>query len=229
MESQTSTFKIQNTLRALGSLLIVFLLVAPFPPAYPGESPNASDIIRNLHVKYDTTTDARIEFTQTIVLPLSKISRTTKGTLYLKKPHMYRIESGDRIAVTDGKTSWVYLSGARQVIIDNYKENKNTVDPDKFLMNVPSDYFAVLISTNKEETDTIYTLRLTPKSDESFIRSIRITVDNDWIIHSAEVSDMNDTRTTYTVDKIETDSGIPDSEFRFTPPKDAQVVDLRTH
>lgn len=207
-------------------LLTVSLLLAAAAAALAG-TPTASEIIKNVQNNYNQTNDAVIQFTQTVVYPLSKISKTIKGTLYLKKGNKYRIETGDKVMVTDGKTSWIYMPGSKQVIIDNFRNDKNTVTPDKFLLDVPSDYFAVLLSTQKTAKGNVYTLRLTPKSDNSFIRSIKIVVNADWTVHSAEVSDMNDTRYTYIVDNLKTNSGLPDSEFEFTPPKDAQLVDLR--
>ncbi len=207
-------------------LLIVSLLLAAGVAALAG-TPTASEIIKNVQNNYNQTNDAVIQFTQTVVYPLSKISKTIKGALYLKKGNKYRIETGDKVMVTDGKTSWIYMPGSKQVIIDNFRDDKNTVTPDKFLLDVPSDYFAVLLSTQKTDKGNVYTLRLTPKSDNSFIRSIKIVVNADWTVHSAEVSDMNDTRYTYIVDNLKTNSDLPDSEFEFTPPKGAQIVDLR--
>ena len=207
-------------------LLTVSLLLAAGVTALAG-TPTASEIIKNVQNNYNQTNDAVIQFTQTVVYPLSKISKTIKGTLYLKKGNKYRIETGDKVMVTDGKTSWIYMPGSKQVIIDNFRDDKNTVTPDKFLLDVPSDYFAVLLSTQKTDKGNVYTLRLTPKSDNSFIRSIKIVVNADWTVHSAEVSDMNDTRYTYIVDNLKTNSDLPDSEFEFTPPKGAQIVDLR--
>ncbi|MCL4509524.1 MAG: outer membrane lipoprotein chaperone LolA [Bacteroidetes bacterium] len=207
-------------------LLTVSLLLAAGVTALAG-TPTASEIIKNVQNNYNQTNDAVIQFTQTVVYPLSKISKTIKGTLYLKKGNKYRIETGDKVMVTDGKTSWIYMPGSKQVIIDNFRDDKNTVTPDKFLLDVPSDYFAVLLSTQKSDKGNVYTLRLTPKSDNSFIRSIKIVVNADWTVHSAEVSDMNDMRYTYIVDNLKTNSDLPDSEFEFTPPKGTQVVDLR--
>ncbi len=208
------------------SLTIFGIIFLTALPAF-GSTPTAMEIVQHVQDKYHTIQDATIKFTQTVVYPLSKLSKTVKGTLYLKKGNMYRIDTEDKVFVTNGKTSWVYLPSSQQVLIDNFRNDKNTITPDKFLLNIPSDYFAVLLSTKKGQGGNIYTLRLTPKSDNSFIRSIRVVVDTGWTVQSAEVSDMNDTRYTYTVDSLRTNTGLPDSEFEFVPPKGAQVVDLR--
>ena len=197
-------------------------------PAIAG-GPTASDIIKNVQENYNQTNDATIEFTQTVVYPLSQMAKTIKGTLYIKKVHKYRIDTDDKVIVTNGKTSWIYMPSSHQVIIDKFRDDKNTITPDKFLLNVPSDYYTVLISTQGSGKEATYTLRLTPKSDNSFIRSIKIVVNGDWTVRSAEVSDMNDTKYTYTVNNLKMNTGLSDSEFDFVPPKGAQVVDLRQH
>lgn len=204
------------------------LIVFAAMPAFAG-TPTAIEIVKHIQDKYHRIEDATIEFTQTVVYPLSKISKTVKGKLLLEKGNKYRIDTADKVFVTNGKTSWVYLPGSRQVLIDNFRDDKNTITPDKFLLNIPSDYFAVLLSTKKSDNGNEYTLRLTPKSDNSFIRSIKVVVDSGWTVKSAEVSDMNDTRYTYTVDNLQINTGIPNSEFEFVPPKGAQIVDLRQH
>ncbi|MCL5021488.1 MAG: outer membrane lipoprotein chaperone LolA [Bacteroidetes bacterium] len=211
-------------------LTIVFaILMLSALPSF-AEPPSAMQIVKNVQDNYNRIEDATIEFTQTVVFPLSKVSRTTSGTLYIKKGNKYRIDTEDKIIVTDGKTSWVYLPQSQQVLIDNFRNDKNTITPEKFLLDVPEDYFAVLLSTNRTSTGNLYVLRLTPKSDNSFIRAITIEIqDSSWTIKSAVISDMNDTRYTYRVESLKTNTGLPNSEFEFVPPKGAQVVDLRQH
>ncbi len=221
--------KTTNERRALVCLLFLTSCFLLTQEAFAGSSPTAAEIIKNVRDSYNQTNDAIIKFTQTVLYPVSQISKTTTGTLYLKKGNRYRIESEDRTIITDGKTSWIYSPASKQVIIDNFRDDKNTVTPDKFLVNIPSDYFAVLLSTQKSDSGNTYTLRLTPKSDNSFIRSIKIIVKSDWTVSSAEISDMNDSRYTYTVDELKVNPGLPDSEFSFVPPKNVQVIDLRRH
>ncbi len=225
MGIQDSRFKILNYVLATCFLLFFTCFLAS-SLALAG-TPTASDIVKNVQENYKRTNDAVIKFAQTVTYPLSKLSRTITGTLYLKKGNMYRIDTGDKVIDTDGKTSWIYIPTSNQVIIDKFRDDKNTVTPNQFLLDVPANYFAVLLSTDKTGGETTYTLRLTPKSDNSFIRSITIVVNSNWTIKSADVSDMNDTKYIYKVNSTELNTGIPDSKFEFVPPKGAQVVDLR--
>ena len=209
-------------------LIFYFLLLTPYYLlANSGNTPNASEIVKNVQRNYDATNDAVVHFTQTTMLPFSKLTKTTKGIFYLKKGSKYKIETGENTLVTDGKTTWTYMPATRQVVIDNYRDDKNTINPDKFLLDVPSNYYVVLLNAEQTNKDTAYTLRLTPKSDNSFIRSIKIVVTGNWTIRSADVSDMNDNRYIYTVNDLKINTGLPNSDFEFVPPNGTQVVDLR--
>lgn len=206
--------------------LIILLATAV---TFAESDPTASEIIANVQKKYNQTSDAIVHFTQTVIYPLSKISKTVHGILFLKRENHYKIVTDEKTIVTDGKTSWVYSPETNQVIVDSFRENENTITPDKLLLDVPLNYFAVLLSTMKDTTGQVYILRLTPKNDNSFIRSIKIWVSSNWTVRRAEVSDMNDVRYIYSVDKIRLNTNMSYSEFKFVPPKGAQIVDLRSH
>lgn len=126
--------KRRKTTSSFSLLVFYFLLTGN---AFAGGTPTASEIIKNLQRNYDETNDAVVHFTQTVVLPFSKLSKTIKGTLYLKKGNKYKIETDDNIIVTDGKTTWTYMPASKQVVIDNYRDDKNTINPDKFLPRCP--------------------------------------------------------------------------------------------
>ena len=71
-------------------------------------------------------------------------------------------------------------------------------------------------------------LKLVPKDDQSFIKSMKVWVEEGtWIIRKVETTDVNDTETTYTVRDVKLNSDIKDSRFSFTPPPGTELVDLR--
>jgi outer membrane lipoprotein-sorting protein len=72
------------------------------------------------------------------------------------------------------------------------------------------------------------TLKLVPKDDQSFVKSMKVTIDEgSWIIRKVESVDVNDTETTYTVQDVKVNTHVRDSLFTFTPPPGTEVVDLR--
>jgi outer membrane lipoprotein carrier protein len=188
----------------------------------------AKEIIEKVQSKYKTVSDITAKFSQTVKYRLSQIEQTFNGTLYVKKEKKYRIETEQQILLTDGITSWAFNHQNNQLVIDNYKDDKNTVSPDKFLLEYPEDYYSALVGKEKVAKNQTYILKLTPKNENSFIKSMKVWVDDDeWFIRKIEWTDINDNTSSYTVKKIEINTKLGDEKFQFTAPKGVQVVDLR--
>lgn len=188
----------------------------------------AKEIIEKVQEKYKKTTTAIAKYTQTIKYRLSKIEQSINGTLYLKKGKKYRIETDIQTVLTDGITSWAYSPKTKQVVIDNFKEDKGSLTPEKFLTEYPDDFYSNLIGKSKVNNQDAFELKLTPKSNSNFIKSMKVWVDNDeWFIRKVELIDMNDNTTTYTVKKIDVNVEIGNDKFQLKPGKDIQVIDLR--
>jgi outer membrane lipoprotein carrier protein len=187
-----------------------------------------NEITGELQQKYETIQDATARFTQHVKFGFSRIEQDFVGTLTLKKPNKYRVESEQQTFVTDGTTVWAYSPTNKQVLIDRYKENQNTLSPDQFLLHLPANYYATLLGTEKSGDARRVTLKLVPKDDQSFVKSMKVTIDEgSWIVGKVEIVDVNDTETTYTVQDVKVNTHVGDSLFTFTPPRGTEVVDLR--
>ena len=204
------------------------LLVAVAPMSAQEEKLTVERITSQMQEKYETLTDARATFTQRVKFGFSRIEQTFAGSLTLKKPNKYRIESEHQIIVTDGSTVWAYSPVNSQVVVDRYKENQNSVSPDRFLINLPDSYYISLVGTERIGTEVLVTLKLIPRDDRSFVKSVRVSVvQSNWTVREIEVVDLNETETTYQIQNLETNIGVEDSIFQFTPPSGTEVVDLR--
>jgi outer membrane lipoprotein carrier protein len=185
----------------------------------------ATEVIEKVQAKYKDIDDAYVKFAQTVKFKISAAEQTYVGTMYLKKKNKYRIETDQQIFVTNGETSWAYSPFNKQVVIDNYHEDKSSLSPEKFLFDYPSDYYSTLLGKDKAGA---YMLKLTPKDDNSFVKTMRVWIDSDeWVIKKVEVTDMNETVTTYSVKDLKLNHGVGDDKFTFVVPKNVQVVDLR--
>jgi len=158
----------------------------------------------------------------------SQIEQNFAGTLTMKKPNKYRVESEQQTYVTDGATVWAYSPANKQVLIDHYKEDQNTLSPDQFLLHLPANYYATLLGRERSGDARLVTLKLVPKDDQSFVKSVKVTIDEgSWIVRKVEIVDVNDTEKTYTVQDVKVNTHVKDSLFTFTPPPGTEVVDLR--
>lgn len=190
--------------------------------------PSVEEITRAIQKRYDTIDNLTAAFTQHVKFGFSNIEQTFSGTLVMAKPNKYRIVSEQQTLVTDGTTVWAYSPVNHQVVIDKFKENRNSVSPDRFLLQLPDTYFVALLGSERDQEATLEVLKLVPKDDRSFLKSVKVWVDqSDWGIRKVQMLDLNDTETTYTLTNIRLNQPLQPDTFTFVPPKGTDVVDLR--
>jgi chaperone LolA len=189
---------------------------------------SAQEIIKKVQKKYAEVMDATLHFSQKVKFNLSKAEYTSSGILYMKKMNHYRIVTDDRTFVTDGTTVWSYTPANNQVLIDTYKEEPRSFSPEKFLLTVPKDFYSALLAREKLEGKKVVVVKLTPKEDDASMKSLKLWIDDgEWLLWKAEIVDMNDNITAYSVSDIRLDTALSDSTFSFVAPPGVEVVDLR--
>ncbi len=186
------------------------------------------DVTDRMQKRYESIQDATARFSQHVKFGFSKIEQDFAGTFRMKKPHKYRIETEYQTLVTDGVTVWSYSPVNKQVLIDRYKETPDSFTPDQFLLNLPANYYASLVPQEKAGQGSMIVLKLVPKDDQSFIKSMKVWVEeSSWVVRKVEMLDVNDTEKTYTVQEIKINTNLKENTFAFTPPAGTEVVDLR--
>jgi outer membrane lipoprotein carrier protein len=220
-----------NRLKAWKTVVVVLLCAGlcsvPFVGVLQADD-SAQDIIGKVQEKYAEIKDATLHFSQDVKFSISKAEYSSNGILYMKKTNHYRIVTDDRTFVTDGKTVWSYTPANKQVLIDTYKEEPRSFSPERFLLSVPKDFYAAILSREKFERKNVVVLKLTPKEDNTSMRSLKLWIDDgEWLLWKAEIVDMNDNITTYAVSDIQLNTAISDSTFSFVAPPGVEVVDLR--
>jgi len=189
---------------------------------------SVKEITDHLQKKFDSIQDATARFTQHVKFGFSKIEQSFSGTLKMKKPHQYRVETEYQTLVTNGVTVWSFSPVNKQVLIDRYKETADSFTPEQFLLNLPANYFATLVQTDAGTEKSLLALKLSPKDDQSFIKSMKVWVEEgSWVVKKVEMLDVNDTEKIYTVQEIKINSNLKESTFAFTAPPGTEVVDLR--
>ncbi len=207
----------------LSCLTVVSSLVTRAQPEL-----TVAEVTERMQRRYEMIDDATAQFTQHVKFGFSNIEQTFSGILTMKKPNKYRIESEHQTLVTDGETVWAYSPVNSQVVVDKYKENRNSISPEQFILNLPDNYYATILGTEKGAEAKVFTLKLVPKDDRSFVRSVKIWVeDGTWEIRKVSVNDVNDTETTYTIKDLKLNTNPRDKSFTFSPPAGTEVVDLR--
>jgi outer membrane lipoprotein carrier protein len=209
---------------------ILLVLCLAFSSSLVGQPKEytVKEITDRLQKKYESIQDATARFTQHVKFGFSKIEQDFAGTLKMKKLHKYRVETEYQTLVTDGVTVWSYSPVNKQMLIDKYKETGNSFTPEQFLLNLPSNYFATIVQPDQGADKSLIALKLVPKDDQSFVKSMKVWVDEGtWVVKRVEMLDVNDTEKIYSVQDIKINTGLKENTFTFTPPQGTEVVDLR--
>jgi outer membrane lipoprotein carrier protein len=208
--------------------LLVLCLAFSGPLFGQSKELSVKEITDRLEKKYESIQDATARFTQHVKFGFSKIEQDFSGTLKTKKSHKYRVETEYQTLVTDGVTVWSYSPVNKQMLIDKYKETGDSFTPEQFLLNLPANYFATIVQPDQGADKSLIVLKLVPKDDQSFIKSMKVWVDQgSWVVKKVEMLDVNDTEKIYTVQDLKINTGLKENTFTFTPPQGTEVVDLR--
>lgn len=215
-------FRKENSLKKiiLGLVILIFPLTA---------KQNADKIIKRVQDKYEDVQYFSAEFIQKEEFKMTGSVNQVSGKIYVKNGVQYRLETEDRVIVTDGKTTWSYSYLRNQVIVDNMKEGDAALLPRDMLFKFPKKYFASYLGEEKINDITYYLIKLDPKEDvKGYIKSMKIWVhEDDYTIIKIEYTDYNDNPTTFAIRKQDNKTKIPEDIFNFKAPEDCEIVDFR--
>ena len=204
-------------------LLILFILFVA------SSAQSVEDIVEEIQERYEGLENLSAEFKQVEFFQLTGSKNETTGKIYVKNGTQYRLETEDRIIVTDGVTVWTYSMFNNQVLIDRVKKNDASVLPRDLLFKYPRDYYASLLSTEDYEDEEHYVLKLDPKEEiHGYIKSMKIWVKSDsYLISKIEYTDFNENTSIFAIRKIDIKKDLQESLFKFEVPEGVETVDLR--
>jgi|SRR5688572_15657741 len=202
--------------------------------AASAEAQSPSDIMERAVRIYTDMRSVRAEFRQTITNPLTGTSAVSRGVLLRKDPNLLSINfsdpKGDRV-VSDGKSLWVYLpsSAPGQVMKMAASDNNSLgmVDPGGLFLSSPSTRYTITSGgTATVGGKRAHVVNLVPRRANNTFTRAKVWVDaSDNMIRQFEVVDANGLTRLVTITGIKPNATIASSEFRFTPPRNARVLD----
>jgi outer membrane lipoprotein carrier protein len=208
-------------------LLVVVMMAVTSAGALRAED-TARDVLDRMKKKYDSIQDAQLRFSQRVKFEMAKIEQNVHGTLLVKKENKYRVELEGQTIVTNGETVWSYSQPNNQVLIDHFKMDDRSLSPERILTGAPEDFAATVVGREMMEKDGVIVLKLLPRDEQAFVRSMKLWVDDaTWMIRRVELVDANGRETRYTVNDVRINVGIQDSRFTYQIPEGAEIVDLR--
>lgn len=205
-------------------ILLVPILLLLVPQAF---SLTSDELSSKIEKRYKSFKDISMDFTQITKSEIFSTEKNTRGKMYLKNQDKFRIDTPSQNIVTDGKLLWFFSEKNNQVTIHKLNESKNIFKPHDYIYNFRANYKPQLGEDEKVDKRPCFKLILTPKKEDLFITRMTLWIDKkDFLVRKLEYQDMNDNQVSLVFTRIKINSDLEDSQFVFTPPKGAEVVDL---
>lgn len=197
-----------------------------FLPVVATAQPTGESLLQRAQARFQEAQAIRIEFTQTIASDFG--NETFRGTLLVQGTRM-RVEAGPQTFVTDGVSTWLYSQTQNQVVINRFIPDQTGINPAA-LMTTYATRFRITETTRRTQDGTPATVvRLAPTSRNEFFETVTLTLrDRDAQLLAMEMRDLNGTTMRYQIRGLHFNPTVPARSFTFTPPRGAQVIDLRS-
>ncbi len=180
-------------------------------------------IADNLQARLLKLENLTADYEQVLTTTEGKLVQEGRGTLQLKRPDFFRVESNtsqENIIVSDGKTLWFY---------DPFVEQVTARKLQAVLDNTP---FALIAHKDKAQWQKYVlsqngdTFTLTPKDKKSPIKYFTLTLNEKGDLLGFSTLEKNGQKNTYTL-KNNQNTPISAQQFQFKVPEGAELDDQR--
>jgi outer membrane lipoprotein-sorting protein len=186
-------------------------------------------IIKNVQKKYRKVQLLYVDFKQVNRFQLTNIENEVYGSIWVAQDNNFRLETEDQTMVSNGEKFWRYNKLENQVLIDYAKKSQQDIFLNNFLFQISDYYDSQILKESKKGKNTIYEIRLTPKTpEENFFKYIKVwIIDDSWHLEKVLYVDFNENEVEYQIEKMDLDRSKTKTLFEFNPPEGTEVVDLR--
>ncbi len=200
------------------NLLKIFLLTFLFFQLFIGVG-SAQSLLKKVQNKFNSIKDISADFVQQ-----TNGRESLKGKIKFKQKDKIRIELGNIIIVSDGKTNRSYNKKRNKIIISSVdKENPSVFSLRKFIEEYPQ-----LSNVSEKREKNTFILKIVPKKDSGLNFNYTELYFNtayqikEIFIKGAEYGSIMIMFINY-----KENNGFKDSIFRITPSKGTETIDLR--
>ncbi|HEX9952541.1 MAG TPA: outer membrane lipoprotein carrier protein LolA [Rubricoccaceae bacterium] len=185
------------------------------------EAQSADAVARGLQRRYGTVRSLQADFVQT------SGGQRLSGTLAVRG-NAFRLDLGEQLLVTDGRTMWSYTADDRQVVVQDYDEGQVGFSVGQLF----TDYLRVFRATGATRATLAGVqydvLSLRPRASGSSVRDATLYVrSSDAVPTRVRVHDRNGGTLQFDIRNVRLNRPLAASLFRFDAPRGTEVVDLR--
>jgi len=211
---------------AAPALLLALLAAAP-----AGARLDVTTVVDKVQHRYDTATDFKARFTQTLTSTTMGRKTSSAGGVMFKKPGRMRwdYDKPERATyVSDGNTLWLYEPDDAQA----FKQSLSASQLPAALAfltgkgKLAAEFDITLVDKSPYAAAGEYVLALSPKVAEPQVKSLLFIVDpKTFDVRESVITDGQGNTNDLTFADIKTNTKIPDGEFRWSPPSGTRVID----
>jgi outer membrane lipoprotein-sorting protein len=214
-------------MRILKSIILAALIISG-QATFAQAKKSSEEILKQVSEKTKSFQSIKITFTYNMDNPSAKVHETESGVLVVKGDK-YKLDIAGQKVITDGNTSWTYISEANEVQINSVEEDPNALTPTKLLTSYSEDYKSKLANEITKDGRALYVIELKPNAEKNFT-SVELQIDKElYRIMRIAIQDKSGNTFSYMVNKWETNVAVNDSDFTFNA-KDypgVEVIDMR--
>ena len=211
------------------NLLAISTVIAVLvPAALAGQDPEA--IAARADRALAALTSLQADFVQRVENPVLEKTEIGHGTLYYRAPGQYRIEyrypPGDMV-VDDGTWTWIYLPSSQPgQVIRQPADGSGGANPLTYLRDLRSLYAVTLVGPETVSGELSDHLALEPRSEEAPFTEVEVWVGRETrLVRQVRTLTPDGVEKSYTFTALERGATIPETRFRFTPPRGVEIYD----
>jgi outer membrane lipoprotein carrier protein len=198
-------------------LLVVAMLFSLVAPAKGGA-------VEEFRAFTAQTGSARGDFSQVVVDRTGKVLREASGTFSLARPGKFRwsyVKPYAQLLVSDGHKVWIHDADLNQVTIRAMDQTLSATPAA--LLSGSQDFEKVFAVEELPPGGGLTWLEAKPRAADSGLESARIGFSK-GVLQKLEFADSFGQRTIITVSRFEKNPALGADNFKFTPPKGADVI-----
>jgi outer membrane lipoprotein carrier protein len=190
--------------------------------------PRAKEVLDKSSAAYKQNTAIYSKFTQSIEIPGGK-KNNKNGEIYIKG-NKYKIKFNDQEIYCNEKAVWTYLKDVNEVQINDYESDPSDMTPNNMFNIYQKDFNYIKINDENVLEKACSVVDLSPKDKSRSYFKVRLWINKQTnLLSRIKIFDKNGYRYTYTINTININSKIEDSEFNFDKTKypGVHIEDLR--
>ena len=197
----------------------------------PRDSAAAMALYHRAAQKFAAARTMRAQFEQTLISPISKTPRVSRGELMQRPPERFAFrfsEPAGNLVVSDGEALWVFLpSTAKGQVLKLPREVGGAFDVVARLLANPGDHTQVRVAPGKDKVggESVSTFTLTPRAAGAPFDSAQVWIGADALVRQIEVVEPGGMRRRLRFTNMRLGVALPRNAFVFKVPPDVRIID----